>query len=151
MNLRKRNYPPRFWFQLHHCSIDPSSLNPRRKYGTPTNTKIDTCLRPIIPHIQMLVYAGAIDKRKGEIRVGKYPLSSEQFTTIGRLGATHKYESVPLLEHCLNLECHFDHKGYARGIQNIQFRLQKRQPIILRQKCILLLRIRFQQKAASLL
>ena len=150
MNLRERSYSPRFWFRLHHYSFDPSTLL-ATKPKAPTNKKIDSCLKPIFPHIQMLIYAGAIDKRKGEIRAGKYPLSAEQFATIGHLGATHKYDHVPLLERCLDLEYRFDHKGYARSIHNVQFRLQKRQPAILHKKCILLLRIRFQQKTPCLL
>jgi hypothetical protein len=104
----------------------------------------------LYPHIQKLVYCGAIDRKKGEVRSGKIPINSEQFNIIQKLGTTHKYDQILLLEQILQLEYDFQYKGYHRGIRHIQFRLQKQKPVIVGKCPVLLLRIRFQQKAPVL-
>lgn len=149
MNLRVRNYPPKFWLRLHKHEIDPATPPPR-KHRRPSKNKIQNCLTSLSPHIQKFIYCGAIDKRKGEIRATKFPLSTEQFNIMKRLGLTRQYQPVFLLEAELQLEYNFIHKGYGRGIQNIQFRLQTQKPVIPGQYPILLLRIRYHQKAPIL-
>ncbi|CAF1509093.1 unnamed protein product [Rotaria sordida] len=150
MNLRPRNFPPNFWIQLHTHTINSlPTLSPKRTRN-PSKKKVNSCVTFLSPHVQKFIYNGAIDKRKGEIRSHKFPLSPEQFTTMVNLGLTNKYQDVILLEHELKLHYNFIHKGYLRGIQNIQFRLQKQKPVITGQSCIFLLRVRFHQKAPIL-
>ena len=103
------------------------------------------------PNLQKFIYSGAIDKRKGEIRSSKFPLSTEQFTVMYHLGLTRTYKPAILLEQKLKLKYNFMHKGYNRGIENIQLRVQKQKPVIPRQNLILILRVRFHQKAPILL
>ncbi|CAF1567017.1 unnamed protein product [Rotaria sordida] len=145
MNLHKYNYSPKFWIEIHKYTKD--SLPPPRPS---TKINLDKCLTSLSPHVQRLIYSDAIDKRRGEIRSGKLPLNSEQFTLIQKLGATRKYEQVLLLEQALQLEYYFEHKGYIRAIEHIQFRLQQQYPIIAGKNPILLLRIHFHQKAPIL-
>ena len=151
MNLRKHNYPPRFWIEIHKYIKDPLPPPPPRKPRTPKTDKLDRCLSSLCPHIQKLIYDGAIDKRKGEIRSGKVPLNPQQFHLIEKLGATGKYKDVLLLEQVLQLEYNFQYKSYSRGIEHIQFRLQEQKPVIIGKSPALLLRIRFHQKAPVLL
>jgi hypothetical protein len=149
MNLRKRNYPPKFWLQLHKFTT--ASLLPlAKKRRRPSTIKINSCLTFLSPHVQKFIYTSAIDKRKGEIRSTKLPLSPEQFNVLNYLGLTHKYEPVVLLEQELQLKYNFMYKGYLRGVQNLQFRVQKQKPVVLGQNPILILRIRFHQKAPIL-
>ena len=151
MNLRKRNYPPRFWAEIYKYIRDPLPPPPPSKPRRPTKAKIDRCLTSLCPHIQKLIYNGAVDKRKGEIRSGKLPLNPQQFSLIEKFGTTRKYKEVLLLEQVLRLEYNFQHKSYARGIEHIQFRLQQQKPVIVGQSPALLLRIRFHQKVPILL
>ena len=130
MNLRKRHYPSKFWFTLHNYTVNPSLLLPPKKTRAPTKTKIDNHLSSLAPHIQKSVYNGAIDKRKGEIRTEKYPLSSQQFILLRNLGASNKYSCLSQLEHTFDLQYKFNHKGYVRSIKNIQFRLQQSKPVV---------------------
>ncbi len=150
MNLRQYNYPPKYWLQLHNHTINPIPSPSPKKPRHPSNSKINKCLSSLIPHLQKVIYNGAIDKRKGEIRSSKFPISSEQFTIMNHLGLTHTYKPAVLLEQELKLEYNFIYKGYVRGTENIQFRLQKQKPVIPGQNHILILRTRFQQKAPIL-
>ena len=150
MKLRKRNFPPKFWVQLHTHTIHPLPSLPPKRSRRPSKIRVNNCITFLSPHVQKFIYSGAIDKRKGEIRSGKFPLSPEQFTMMSHLGLTHKYEPVALLERELKLEYNFLYKGYHRGIENVQFRLQKQRPVIPRQNSVLSLRIRFHQKAPIL-
>ncbi|CAF1500645.1 unnamed protein product [Rotaria sordida] len=150
MNLRIRNYPPKFWLQLHKHAIDLLLPPPSRKPRRPPRNKIKNCLTSLSPHIQKFIYCGAIDKRKGEIRASKFPLTIEQFNITKSLCLTRQYQPVVLLEEELKLEYNFIHKSYVRGIQNIQFRLQTQKSIVPGQYPILLLRIRYHQKAPIL-
>jgi hypothetical protein len=150
MNLRQYNYPPKYWLQLHNHTINPTPSPPPKKPRHPSNNKINKCLTSLVPHLQKVIYSGAIDKRKGEIRSSKFPISSEQFTLMNHFGLTHAYKPAILLEQELKLEYNFIYKGYARGIENIQFRLQKQKPVIPGQNPILILRTRFHQKAPVL-
>ena len=147
MNLRERNYPANYWLQLHQGSRERSPSPPRKKHRALRRHRVRTCLSPLSPHIQLFVYTGAIDKRKGEIRSSKFPLSPAQFSMMKILGASRKYEQVPLLEQSFDLEYQFRHKGYARGVKHIQFRLQAHKPVIVGKDSILFLRIRYHQKA----
>lgn len=150
MNLRTKNYPIKFWYRLHTCTVDPSKLIPSTKKRKPS-PKTKNCLSPLIPHLQQLVYRGAIDKGKGEIRTGKFQLSPEQLIFVEHLGATCTYKTITELEHLLNLQYNFNYRGYWRGVHHLQFRLQKLKSIVLEKKFILLLRVRFHQKQFSLL
>ncbi|CAF2066737.1 unnamed protein product [Rotaria magnacalcarata] len=150
MNLRKKNFPPKFWLQLHNHTIDCSQVLPPKKHRNPSKIKVSNCLDFLSPHIQKFIYSGAIDKRKGEIRANKFPLSNEQYTVMNRLGVIHKYQSVFILQSEFQLEYNFIHKGYHRGVENIQFRLQKQKPIVDGKNPILILRVRFHQKAPIL-
>ncbi|CAF3973406.1 unnamed protein product [Rotaria sp. Silwood1] len=147
MSLRKHNFPPQFWIQLHKYTKDPLPPPAPRQPRPSAKNKIDKCLTSISPYVQKLIYTGAIDKRKGAIRSSKLPLNPEQFTLIQKLGATRKYEPVLLLEQALQLTYDFQYKGYLRAIEHVQFRLQQQKPVIAGKNPILLLRIRFQQKA----
>ena len=147
MNLRKHNYPPKFWAELHKYLGDPLPPLPPRKPRPLTKNKIDKCLEARNPRIQKLIYNGAVDKRKGEIRSGKLLLSVEQFKLIEKLGTTRSYKSVLLLEQAFDLQYSFNYKGYPRGIEHIQFRLQQQKSVIVGKKPVLLLRIRFHQKS----
>lgn len=150
MYLRKKHYPDKFWYRLHSCTVDPSQLIPVPK-RKPLPTKTLTCLHPLIPHIQQLIYLGAIDERKGQIRTGKFPLSPEQYEFLERIGTTFIYSPITHLENLLNLRYDFNYKGYRRSVYHVQFRLQKLKSIVLEKKFILLLRIRFHQKQFYLL
>lgn len=152
MKLRDKDYPFKFWYQLHTCTLDPSTLLSVKKKKKPsTKTKIDSCLNSLVPHIQQTIYHGAIDRRKGETRTGRYSLSRAQYTLIETLGTTYKYGPVPELECYLNLQCCFRHKGYFRAVNNLQFRLQQLKSVVMSKQSILLLRMGFQQKSPSLI
>ncbi len=77
MNLRTRNYLPKFWIQLHKYTTEllppPQPNKPRQ----PSKIKINSCLTCLFSHIQKFIYTRAIDKRKGAIRSRKLPLCSE--------------------------------------------------------------------------
>lgn len=149
MNLRERNFPLHYWLQLHnHTIISAPSLEKRTRH--PPKTKINRCLVALSPHIQKVIYGGAIDRRKGEVRSYKFPLSREQFTVLQHFGLSGQYQQVVLLGEELQLQCDFEYKGYHRGIRNIQYRLQQQQPVIPGKNPVLILRMRFQQKAPIL-
>ena len=147
MNLRQKNYPQSYWYQLHTHTIGSLPSLPAKKLRKPSKVKLNNCLTFLSPHIQKFIYSGAIDKRKGEIRSNKFPLSLEQYTVMHQLGVTKTYQSVISLESELQLEYMFRYKGYYRGIENLQFRLQKQKPIVHGKNPILILRVRFHQKA----
>ena len=151
MNLRKYNYPPKYWFHLHNHTINPLSLPSSKKPLYPSQIKINKYFSSLSPHLQKFIYSGAIDKRKGEIRSSKFPVITEQFTVMDYLGLTRTYKSAALLEQQLKLQYSFMYKGYIRAIHNIQFRLQKQKPVIPGQNPVLILRVRFHQKAPILL
>ena len=151
MNLRVRNYPPNFWLKLHNHTIDPLSSLPPKTFRPLSTVKKDKCLIYLSPDIQKFTYTGAIHKRKGEVKSSKFPISPEQYTILSHLGLTHKYKSVLLLEQQLKLEHNFVYKGYARGVEHIQFRLQKYKPVISGRPPILIIRIRLHQKAPVLM
>ncbi|CAM4877835.1 unnamed protein product [Rotaria socialis] len=140
MNLRRKEYPPNFWLQLHTHTIDSPTHYQRKSYRQPTKRRLNNCITFLSPHIQKFVYDGAIDKRKGEIRATKFPLSSAQFNTIIDLGVNFTYQQVVSLEQRLNLKYNFLHKGYNRGIKNIQFRVQTQRPAFDGSSVIYLLR-----------
>ena len=145
MQLREQNFPPHYWLKLHNHDID--ELPPRPiKRRSPSKNKINNCITSLSPHVQKFIYVGSINRRKGEIRSTCFPLSSEQFHVLNRLGVTRQYQSVASVEGELQLQCDFEYKGYLRGIKNIQFRLQMQKPVIIGTKPVLLLRIRFHQK-----
>lgn len=151
MNLRKKNYPPRFWIEIDKYLKDLLLPPPPRKSRPPTTAKTDHCLTSLCPHIQKLIFDGATDKRKGENRSGKLTLNSEQYSLIEKLGSTRKYKEVLLLEQALQLEYTFEYKGYIRAIEHIQFRLQQQKSVIVGKSPALLLRLRFHQKAPVLI
>lgn len=146
MNLRQHDYPPMYWLKLHRHIQDPLPPPPPKRTRPPTKNKLESCLLHLYPYIQKIVYCGAIDRRKGEVRSGKIPINPEQFNLIQRLGATQRYDQMLLLEHILQLEYDFHYKGYRRGIRHIQFRLQKQKSVIVGKSPVLLLWVRFQQK-----
>lgn len=150
MNLRQQKFPPKYWLQLHNHTLYPSPSLPPKSHRRPSKIKIDKCLVFLEPHLQKVIYNGAIDKKKGEIRSTKFPLSRDQFTSLQHLGVTNKYQQVDLLEQELQLVINFEYKGYLRGVQNIQVKLQQQKPVIFGKSAILLLRTRFQQKAPVL-
>lgn len=150
MNLRQRNFPPNYWIKLHTHTIYPLPPLEAKTPRHPSKAKVNSCVTFLSPHLQKFIYAGAIDKRKGEIRSGKFPLSPEQYTTMLKLGLTHKYEFNILLEQELKLTYRFIYKGYIRGVKNVQFHLQKQKPVIAGQNSIFILRIRFHQNAPML-
>ncbi|CAF2155454.1 unnamed protein product, partial [Rotaria magnacalcarata] len=94
MNLRERNFPPHYWLQLHNHTINPLPSPPAKKPRHLSKIIINKCLAALSPHIQKFIYGGAIDKRKGEVRSNKFPLSPEQFAALKDVGVTHKYEYV---------------------------------------------------------
>lgn len=151
MQLRPKNYPPKFWLRLHtHTWIGDPPLPPR-KARRPSEKKIDVCLSSLVPHLQWLVYRGSVDRKKGEIRSVKLPLSAQQFNVIEKLGATRTFSRVMPIEQAIQLQCNFEHKGYARGIDHIQFRLQTQKSIIPGKNPAHILRIRFHQKRPILI
>lgn len=150
MNLRRKEYPSKFWLKLHTHKINFPTISPRKPCRKPTKQKLNSCISFLAPHIQKFVYDGAIDKRKGEIRSTKFPLSSSQFNTLINIDVNYTYRQVISLEQTLNLEYNFVHKGYNRGIKNIQFRVQIQRPVFVGSKVIYLLRVRFHQKAPTL-
>jgi len=93
MNLRERKFPPHYWLQLHNHTIDLLPP-PEKKIRHPSKVKINKCLAALSPHLQKVIYGGAIDKHKGEIRSNKFPLSPEQFTVLKDFGVTRKYQHV---------------------------------------------------------
>jgi hypothetical protein len=109
MNVRQRNYPPQFWLRLHKHLINP--IPPLIKRQHSSRIKLNTCLSTLSPHIQKFIYSRAIDKRKGEIRFSRFPLSPEQFNVLNHLGLTYKYEPLVSFEQEPNLEYSFIHKN----------------------------------------
>ncbi len=146
MNLRQHDYPPMYWLKLHCHIQDPLPPPPPKRTRLPTKNKLESCLLHLYPYIQKIVYCGAIDRRKGEVRSGKIPINPEQFNLIQRLNTTQRYGQILLLEQILQLEYDFEYKGYRRGIHHIQFRLQKQKSVIVGKSPVLLLWVRFQQK-----
>lgn len=71
-----------------------------------------------------MIYGGAIDRQKGEVRSYKFPLSREQFTILQHFGLIGQYQQVVLLEEELQLQYNFEYNGYHREIKNIEYRLQ---------------------------
>ncbi|CAF4939901.1 unnamed protein product [Rotaria sp. Silwood1] len=151
MNLRKHNYPPGYWLNLHrHIQhLLPSSLP--KKSRPPTQKRLEACLLYLYPYIQKMIYCASIDRKKGHIRSGKIPISPEQFALIQKLGGTLQYGQIAVLEQILQLQYDFEYKGYHRGVQNIQFRIQKQKSVIVGKSPLLLLRLRFQQKQPVLI
>ncbi|CAF2266415.1 unnamed protein product [Rotaria magnacalcarata] len=150
MNLRQQNFPPKYWLQLHNHTLYPLPSLPPKIPRPPSKIKINKYLVSLAPHVQKFIYKGAIDKKKGEIRSTKLPLSRDQFTSLQHLGVTNKYEQVDLVEQELQLVLNFEYKGYYRGVKHIQVKLQQQKPVIFGKSPILLLFTRFQQKAPIL-
>ena len=150
MQLRQKIYPPNFWLRLHKWIQDPLPP-PAKKSRRPSNKNIDICLTSLVPHIQWIVYRGSIDRKKGEIRSGKLPISGHQFNLIQRLGATKTFNQVAALEQIMKIQYNFEHKGYFRAIDHIQFRLQTQNSIISGKNLAFILRIRFHQKSPVLM
>lgn len=150
MNLRERKFPPKYWLQLHNHTLYPLPSLPPKTPRLPSKIKIDKCLVFLAPHVQKVIFNGAVDRKKGEIRSTKFPLSRDQFTSLQHLGVTNKYQQVNLVEQELQLVLNFEHKGYYRGVKNIQVKLQQQKPVIFGKSPILLLRVRFQQNAPIL-
>lgn len=151
MNLRTLNYPQKYWFNLHnHIQCDPP-LEAPRKHRHPTQNRLERCLLHLYPYVQRIVYSGAIDRKKGHVRSTKIPINPEQFNLIEKMGGCSRYNQIIQLENILQLEYSFEHKGYRRGIGNIQFRLQKQKSIFVGKRPLLLLRLRFQQKHPELI
>ena len=150
MNLRQQNFPPKYWLQLHNHTLYPLPSIPPKTPRPPSKIKINKYLVSLAPHVQKVIYNGAIDRKKGEIRSTKFPLSRDQFTGLQHLGVTNKYQQIDLVEQELQLVLNFEHKGYCRGVKNIQVKLQQQRPVIFGKSPILLLRTRFQQKAPIL-
>ncbi len=151
MNLRERHYPPNYWLNLHHHVQPTLPSPPPKQHRKPTKKRLDACLLHLYPYIQKFIYSGAIDKKKGHIRSGKIPLSPEQFGLIKKLGGGSQYASIPQLEQVLQIQCNFEYKGYHRGIELLQCRIQKQKPVINGKNALLLLRLRFQQKQPKLI
>jgi hypothetical protein len=80
----------------------------------------------------------------------KFSLSPEQFTVLKDFGVTGQYQHVVLLEHELQLQYNFEYKGYHRGVKIIEYRLQQQKFVIPGKNLVLILLIRFQQKAPIL-
>ncbi|CAF1471100.1 unnamed protein product [Adineta ricciae] len=146
MNLRQHDFPPNYWLRLHNHTMYPPPSIPARTPRPPSTIKIEKCLVSLAPHVQKFIYNAAIDRRKGEIRSTKFPLSRDQLTSLKHLGVTNKYQRVDLLQQQLQVVLHFEHKSYLRGVQNIQVKLQQQKPVIFGKNPILLLRIRLQQQ-----
>lgn len=151
MNLRDRQYPVKFWFTLHTYALDPKILLPKPKPRRPSTRQLTHGLDTLRSHLQSLIYFSSINRRKSDLRTGKYPLTSEQYSVMKKLGASHRYSNVSQLEGVLNLEYSFNYKGYVRGVSNLQFRLQTSKCAVFKNKTILFLRFRFHQKAPTLL
>ena len=147
MKLREHNFPPKFWIQLHKYTKDPLPPPPPPKRRTPTEIKLNKCVKSLSPHLQHFVFSSGVSKSKGQIKSGKIPLDCEQFSILKHLGVTHRYRSADLLERNLRLKYDFRYKDYHRGVQNMQFRVEKRKSILAKEKAILMLRFRCQQKA----
>ena len=88
MHLRERNYPPQYWLQLHTHMIDVSPSSPPKRPRAPPSKKFNDCLSFLSPHIQKFIYSAATDKRKGEIRSSRFPLSREQYTLLHQIGVS---------------------------------------------------------------
>ena len=88
---------------------------------------------------------------KGEVKSSKFSNKPEQFTILNYLALTLRYKSVLLLEQELKLEYNFIYESYARGVEHIQFRLQKHKLIISGTPLILILWVRFHQKVPILM
>ena len=151
MLLRTRAYPLQFWLHLHKYHVDPKQLIPEKKKRTAGGFVIARHLTSVRIHLQQIVYVGAINNRKGEMRSTKIPVTSDQFNLISSLGATHRYDETIRLQQVLDLQYLFKYKGYERGIKNIQFRLQKRSCSVFTDKKLLFLRVRFHQSAPRLI
>ena len=124
MNLRERKFPPKFWLTLHTYTFDPHTLLIKPKSRPPSSKQLTHGLDTLRSHLQSLIYFGSINRRKGDLRTGKFPLTVEQFSVMKKLGASHQYKNVSELENVLNLEHPFEYKGYVRAISDLQFRLQ---------------------------
>lgn len=150
MILRNKLYPPKFWLALHRGSIDPRLLirRRRRKYK---NTTVRQYLSSLAPHVQKFIFTGAVDRRKGETRSTKFPISPFQYSIMKTLGCSGTYECMPALEHMFELQFRFRYKGYHRAVRNVQFRLQIQRPFITKKISIHLLRVRCHQKTPILI
>lgn len=149
MTLRKRNYPPILWLNLHKFTIDPWYLLPSVKHRHRKPVWIIGSLASSAPHVQRLICHGSIDKRQGEIRSGKYPSSPEQFSLIKRLSGSKRYASLTQIENSKDLEYEFLHKGDLSSSANVQFRIQKSKPTIHGKKPALFLSVQFQQETGT--
>jgi hypothetical protein len=94
MNLRRQHFPPNYWLHLHNHTLYPPPTLPPRKRRHPSKLKVDHCLASLSPHLQLFVYRGSIDKRKGEIRSSKFPLTPDQYFVLQDFGVTKKYDDV---------------------------------------------------------
>jgi hypothetical protein len=151
MNLRERNYPPNYWLNLHHHIQPASPFVSLKQHRKPTPKRIDSCLLHLYPFIQKIIYSGAIDRKKGHVRSSKIPITPEQFNLIKKLGGSYQYSEIVPIEETLKFQYDFQHKGYHRGVENLQFRVQKQKAVVLGKNPLLLLRLRFQQKQPKLI
>ncbi len=151
MNLRQRNYPPNYWLNLHNHIQPVSPFASLKQHRKPTPKRIETCLLHLYPFIQKTIYSGAIDRKKGHVRSSKIPITPAQFNLIKNLGGSSRYDENVLIEKILKFEYDFQHKGYHRGVENLQFRVQKQKAVVLGKNPLLFLRFRFQQKHPKLI
>ena len=150
MILRNKLYPPKYWLELHRGSIDPKILIRRRRRKYKQNT-VHQYLSSLAPHIQQFIFTGAVDRRKGEIRSTKFPISPFQYSIMKTLGCSGTYEYMPSIERLFELQVQFRYKGYHRAVRNVQFRLQIQRPLITKKISIHLLRVRCHQKIPTLI
>lgn len=97
----------------------------------------------LIPHRQWLVFRGAIDQRKDDIRSGELPISVHQFNLMQKLGVTKRYDHATSLDRSIDIQNNFQYKSYVRGIDHVLFRVQVQKSIILRKEPHYLFRILF--------
>ena len=131
MYLRQLQYPPNYWWNLHHHIQTVSSFAPPKKHRKPKDERIETCLLHLYPFIQKIIYSGAIDRKKGHVRSLKILITPQQFNLIRQIGGSSQYSEIVPIEKTLNFEYDFEHKGYYRGVQHLQFRVQKQKVVVL--------------------